>query len=115
MSDLKLRNKHYTVFAWGVLFLLLGVLMLIPGDQSAIFVLGAGIIFLGLNLVRKLNHIPVSLFSTILGVLALGLGAVALFRHVLHVHFELPIFPVLLIWIGLYFLIPAAKPAGTDH
>jgi phosphatidylserine synthase len=110
MNDTKILNKRYSTIAWGALFLWLGLLMIVPGNQSPIFVLGAGIILLGLNLVRQIRGIPVSAFSITLGCLAIGLGLVAMFRTVLNIPpFELPLLPTVLIIIGLYVLIPGPK------
>ena len=113
MQDTKYLNKRYTTIAWGILFLWLGVLMVVPGDQNAIFVLGAGVILLGLNLARSLSRIPVRAFSLTLGALAIGLGSYALLRPLLHgPHFEVGFIPLVLIVIGLYVLIPG--PSHTD-
>ena len=110
MNDIKSLNKRYVAIAWGSLFLWLGILMIVPGNQSPIFVLGAGIILLVLNLVRHLRGIPVSAFSITLGYLAIGLGLVATFRTVLNIPpFELPLLPTVLVIIGLYVLIPGPK------
>jgi hypothetical protein len=110
MNDLKFLNKRYAAFAWGIFLLWLGILMVIPGNQSPIFVVGAGIILLGLNLARRLSGIPASAFSITLGCLAVGIGLVAMFRTVLNIPpFELPFLPTALIIIGLYVLIPGTK------
>jgi hypothetical protein len=110
MNEIKILNKRYTGIAWGASFLLLGLLMLIPGDQNAIFVLGGGLILLSLNLVRYLTKIPVSAFSITLGSLAAGLGLYALLRPLLHApRFEVEFIPLVLIVIGLYVLIPGSK------
>jgi hypothetical protein len=63
-----------------------------------------------LNLARFLSKIPTNGFTTVLGILASALGLAALFRPVLNIpRFELDLFPLLLIVIGLYFLIPGPK------
>jgi hypothetical protein len=110
MNDLNSLNKRFSAFAWGAFFIWMGVLMVIPGNQSPVFVLGAGILILGLNLARFLRGIPPSPFSITLGCLAVGLGLVAMFRTVLHIPaFELPFIPTALIVLGLYVLIPGPK------
>ncbi len=110
MNENTALNKRYTAFAWGALFLLLGILMAIPGDQNGLFLLGAGIIFLGLNLVRKLQGIPLNLFSTLVGFLALVGGAYALARSTLGLpHVEIGFIPLVLIVVGLYILIPGPQ------
>ena len=115
MKDIRVRNKRYAAIAWGSLFLLLGILMLIPGDQNGIFILGAGVILLGLNLARSLSGIRVSAFSITLGALAVVLGLYALLRPLLGApHIEVDIIPLVLIVVGLYVLIPGPKRAGSQ-
>ncbi len=115
MNGIKTLDKRYQTIAWGALLILLGSLSLIPGEQNAIFVLGAGIILLGLNLARYISKIPMNGFTITLGVLVSALGSMALLRPALNFpRFELPLFPLLLIAIGLYLLIPSPKLAATD-
>jgi len=110
MNDKKSLNKRYIALAWGSLFLWLGILMILPGNQSPIFMLGAGVILLGLNLARAISGIPISVFSITLGSQAFVLGLVAMFRTILNIPpFDLPFFSIVLIVIGLYVLIPGPK------
>jgi hypothetical protein len=90
-------------------FILVGVLSLVPGDQTDIALLGLGIILLLLNLARYISNITVSYFTITLGVLALILGTLVMLRPVLGLHFEVPLLPVCLIVIGLYLLIPEPR------
>ncbi len=110
MNEIKVLVNRYSTIAWGILFLYLGVLMAIPGDQSGIFMLGMGIIFLGLNVARRMSNIPLNAFSMILGFLALGVGIYAVLRPLLNLpHFEVGFIPLALIVVGLYVLIPGPK------
>ena len=110
MNDIKTLNKRYEAVAWGAMFILLGGLSLIPGEQNDVFVLGIGVILLGLNLARYLSKIPMNGVTIALGIMAFLLGMVALLRPVLNLpRFELPLFPVLLIAIGVVILGQAAK------
>ena len=110
MNDIKNLDKRYQTIAWGGIFLLLGILALIPGNQDAVFVLALGIIFLGLNLARYVSKIPVVPFSIIIGCLAFILGTVALLRPVLNIPpFDVPALPLVMIVLGLYILIPGPK------
>lgn len=112
MNDPKGLNKRYIAISLGALLLLLGVLMIIPGNQSPIFVLVAGMILLGLNLARAVGGMRMSAFSITLGCLAFGLGSLAMFRTVLGIPpFDLPFIPTALIIIGMYVLIPGPKYA----
>jgi hypothetical protein len=110
MNAIKLQNKQLTGIAWGSLFLFLGILMVIPGDQNSLFLLGAGVIFLALNGLRRYLNYPVNIFSTLMGFLALGAGVYGLVRPVLGLpHYQVDVLPLLLIVIGLYILIPGPK------
>src|SRR5512135_1298514 len=103
-------DKRYRSIAWGALFILVGALSLIPGDQTSLAILGCGVILLGLNLVRSLSRIPMNGFTLALGAAAFLAGGLALFRTQLGLHFEVELLPVLLIAVGVYFLWPARKP-----
>ena len=110
MNTEKLDN-HLQTAAWGIILMLLGGLSLLPGDQTSIFILGIGIILLGLNLLRYAKGIPTNSFSIAFGTVAFTLGGIASLRSILgwKFHLELPLFPILLIAFGLYLLIPAPK------
>ena len=112
MKDRKTLDKRYEAIAWGAGFIWVGILGLIPGEQNSIGVLSIGLILLGLNLARYLSKIPTNGFTTVLGILTSGLGLVVLLRPVLNIpRFEVDFFPLLLIVIGLYILIPGPKRA----
>ncbi len=117
MDNWKALDRRYQAIAWGAGFVWTGTLSLInlnlmPGEQNGIGVLGIGLILLGLNLARFLSQIPTNGFTTVLGILASVLGLAALLRPVLNIpRFDLDFFPLLLIVIGLYFLIPGPKRA----
>ncbi len=110
MYDTKL-DKRLQTGVWGIILILLGGLSVVPGDQAGIFVLGTGIILLGLNLMRYINKYPVNGFSTTFGAVALMLGGLASLRLILgwEFRYELSFFPILLIAIGLYLLIPPPR------
>jgi hypothetical protein len=111
VNELKVLNQRYEAIAWGAIFLLLGFLMFIPGDQNNVFVLVIGIILLGLNLVRSLTQIAVNRFTVIIGTMALVLGGLSLLWPVVGngTRFEVDIFPFIILAIGLYLLIPGTK------
>ncbi len=79
---------------WGLFLIMLGGLAFIPQVPGGLWLVGAGIIMLGLNAARYSYGIPMSLFSLGLGVLAILLGLASIFG------FDLPLFPLLLILIG---------------
>jgi uncharacterized membrane protein len=115
MQEITLENwkpldKRYEAIAWGVGFVWIGILGLIPGNQNGIGLLSIGLILLGLNLARFLRHIPLNGFTIVLGILLSTLGLVSLIRSMLNFPpLELDLFPIMLIVIGLYFLVPGQK------
>jgi hypothetical protein len=89
-------NKRLEGVAWGLFLIMLGGLWLVPADQipSGTWLIGVGLIMLGLNVARYLNQIPMSAFTIVLGVIALALG-LSDFLGI-----GLPLFPILVILLG---------------
>lgn len=108
MMNTKETDRRLQTAAWGIIIILFGGLGLVPGDQTNLFVLGIGVILLGLNLIRYINKIPINGFSTTFGMVALVLGGTASLRSILgwKTHLELSLIPILLIALGFYLLIP---------
>ncbi|MBI1880962.1 MAG: hypothetical protein HYR94_22510 [Chloroflexi bacterium] len=65
---------------------------------------GIRLILLGLNVVRLLNGIPTSGFTITLGILALVWGGLELAGSVFSLPFELPVFAIVLIVLGVSLL-----------
>lgn len=84
-------------------------MQLLPSLPGGIGAIGIGAILVGLNLARYWKGQPTTGFTTTLGILALLLGALELARPLLHLSFELPIFAILLLALGLITLISALK------
>ena len=66
--------------AWGAFLILLGGFMFVPEStiKSGWWGIGMGLVFLGLNGARYLNHLKMSGFTTFLGVLSLIGGTLSL-------------------------------------
>ena len=109
MKNLKALNQTFEAITWGTLFIFLGILSLIPGVPPGAGTLGIGIILLGLSLARYLSKIPINVFTVTLGAIALVLGAIVLSSSLLGFQLEGPLFPALLMAIGVYWLICSAK------
>ena len=111
MNNLKVLNGRLETITWGIILILLSVLMIIPGDQGNLFLLGTGVVFLGLNMARSALGISLNWFSITLGALALILGGLGVLWPVLGIktHVKVDIFPLILLAVGLYLLIPAPK------
>lgn len=104
MDDAKSLNRRYETIAWGAFFIWLGITSLFPGLPNGASTIGIGLIFLGLNAARMFSDIPLSGFTVTLGVLALVLGGAEMARALLHFEFDLPVFPIVLIVLGVLML-----------
>ncbi len=94
-------NKRLQNISWGLFLIMLGGLGLVPNAviPGGTWLIGAGLIMLGLNAARFINGIPMSGFTIGLGILALLAGASDFFGV------QLPLFPILLILIGAEILV----------
>jgi hypothetical protein len=90
-------NKRLEAIAWGLFLIMIGGLWLLPDETvpEGTWLLGVGIIMLGLNSARRLYGIKMSGFTIFLGIVASIIGIGALFGV------DLPIFPILIILWGL--------------
>jgi hypothetical protein len=104
MENTRTLNRNLETMAWGALFIWWGITELFQFLPHGTGAIGIGLIFLGLNLARSLNGLPTSGFSTTLGILALVLGGLELASSVLRLPFELPVFAILLIVLGVILL-----------
>lgn len=79
---------------WGLFLIMIGGLAFVPSVPSGIWLVGVGLIMLGINAARYANGIPMSNFTMVLGAIALlsGLGSMT--------GMSLPVWPLLVILIG---------------
>ena len=104
MENTRTLNRNLETVAWGAFFIWWGITELfnfLPHGTGAI---GIGLIWLVLNAARALKGVPISGFTTTLGILALVLGGLELASSVMRLPFELPIFAILLIVLGVILL-----------
>ena len=89
-------NKRLEAIGWGLFLIMLGGIWLVPDERvpQGIWLIGAGLIMLGINGVRYLNGIKMSGFTSVLSILALAAGLSGLFGV------KLPLFAILLVLIG---------------
>src|SRR5512135_2182416 len=89
-------DRRLTGISWGLFLIMIGGLGLVPGNlvPGGLWLIGAGLIMLGLNAARYMNGIKMSGFTIVLGILALMSGIGDFFGA------NLPLFPILLILIG---------------
>ena len=90
-------DNRLNAIGWGLFLVMLGGLWLAPEEMvpEGTWLIGTGLIILGLGVVRYLNDIKVSWFWIGLGVLALGTGVGEI------VGLSVPVFPILLIIAGV--------------
>ena len=99
MATMERHGRHeldhqFERVSWALFLIMIGGLALVPGVPGGTWLIGTGLIMLGLNAVRQVNGIPTSTFTIVVGILALALGAAQVLGT------DLPLLPVLLILIG---------------
>jgi hypothetical protein len=104
MNNGRMSNCDFETIAWGAIFIWWGLTELVPFLPDGTGALGIGLILLGLNAARALSGIPTRRFTTTLGILAVVWGGLDLARSVLHLPFDLPVFPILVIVVGVLVL-----------
>jgi hypothetical protein len=104
MDNIRKLNRNLETMAWGALFIWWGITELFQFLPHGTGAIGIGLILLGLNVTRALNGVPASGFTSILGILALVLGGLELAGSVLRLPFEIPVFAILLIVLGVILL-----------
>jgi hypothetical protein len=99
-------NKRLEDIGWGFFLLLIGTLLLLPGEfvSQGAWLIGAGLIMLGLNGIRYLNDISVSHFTVFLGFVALLVGLASFFG------LRPPLFAIFLALIGLSIIVRSLFP-----
>jgi hypothetical protein len=97
-------NKRLETVSWGLFLIMLGGLAFVKDVPEGTWLIGVGVIMLGLNAVRLLAGIRASWFTLILGTIALlaGLGSV--------LGVDIPVGPLLIILIGLAIIVRALQP-----
>lgn len=109
MENTRKFNFDLEGIAWGAFFIFWGITEMITSLPEGTGAIGIGLILIGLNIARSLNGRPTSSFTTTFGILALLLGGLELARPLLHLSFELPIFAILLLTLGVILLIRELK------
>ena len=87
-------DRRLEGISWALFLIMIGGIGLIQGVPQGTWLVGTGLIMLGLNAARYVNGLGVSYFSVVLGVAALALGVGGM------TGLDVPFFPVLLIIIG---------------
>lgn len=98
-------NKKLETIAWGTFFIWWGVTALLNFMPAGINTIGIGLILVGLNGARYYLQIPTSGFTIVLGVIALVLGGFEFIKTIFTLPFQLEVFPILLIVLGVVLLL----------
>ena len=90
-------NKKLEAVSWGLFLIMIGGLWLLPDETipEGTWLIGVGVIMMGLNAARYRYGIKVSGFTVVLSIIALSIGISDIFGV------DLPVFPILLILWGL--------------
>ena len=104
MENVRTSNQKLEAIAWAAIFIWWGLTELFQSFPPGIGAIGLGIILLGLNAARSRSGLPASGFTLTLGILALIWGGLDLTAAVMHLSFELPVFAILLIVLGMIVL-----------
>jgi hypothetical protein len=93
---------------WALFLIMIAALALLPDGwvPAGTWLAGAGAIMVALNVARHFNGIRISGFTTVVGLIALALGLSSV------AGVALPIFPILLVAIGLQLLYTAVVRRG---
>lgn len=109
MADTTNLDHRLDVLGWGVFFLMTGVLLLIPGLPEGSWLIGLGILLLGLAGVRVALGLAFEWFGVILGSSALlaGFGAMA--------GLDIPVFAFFLVACGLALIAGVLSKGGLQR
>jgi hypothetical protein len=100
------RLRQIDSAAWAVFFIWVGIVMLVglPWDW---FLVGVGVLILGVQVVRRQWNLKTETFSIVIGLIILAAGAWDLLL------LPLPLMPILLIALGAYLLWKTLSPTAT--
>ncbi len=104
MENTNKLNRTFEAIGWGALFIWWGITELATPLPAGTGLIGVGLILLGLNVARRSSGVATNGFSTIVGVLALVWGGLELAGASLSLPFELPVFAILMIVLGVIVL-----------
>jgi hypothetical protein len=107
MDNARKLDTGLDALGWGALFMWWGITLLFTSWPEGIGALGVAVILFALNAVRLQKGVPVNVFSTTVALLALVLGVLQLAGSLLNLSYELPVFPILLIVLGVTVVVRA--------
>lgn len=113
MNTIQTLKRDFDTMAWGAFFIWWGITEMVqfPEGTGAV---GIGLILLGLNVARSLNGLPTNGFTLTLGILALAWGGLELAGSILQLPFELPVFAIVLIVLGVILLVRELQRSSNE-
>ncbi len=114
MNDKRLQKRDFGAIAWGAFFIWWGITELFPSLPAGSGPLGIGLILLGLNAARHYSGEPTNHFSISVGILAVIWGGLELAGVVLNLPFEIPVFAILLIVLGVMIVAPELSRSRNE-
>ncbi len=111
-NEKQYQKRDFDAIAWGAFFILWGITELFPSLPKGTGALGIGLILLGLNAARHLSGLPLSRFTITVGILAVVWGGLDLAGVLLRLPFEIPVFAILLVVLGMIVL---ARQFSANH
>jgi hypothetical protein len=119
MDDAKILDRKYEAIGWGLLLIWWGLRWsLLSGLPEGSGLIGTGLLFLGIAVVRSMNGLPTSGSTKIIGILALVWGGLELVNSTSLLAVKLPVFEILLIVLGGILLangLRQPRPAGLGE
>ncbi len=103
-NETQYQKRDFDAIAWGAFFILWGITELFPSLPHGTGALGIGLILLGLNAARYLSGLTTSPFTITVGILAMVWGGLDLAGVLLSLPFEIPVFAILLVVLGVIVL-----------
>lgn len=104
MTNAQTLHRNLEEITWGTLLIWWGITELAGSLPDGTTAVGMGLILLGVNGARALKGIPTNGFGVTIGILALVWGGLELAGAVFSLPFELPVFAILLIVLGVIVL-----------
>lgn len=114
MNDKRLQKRDFEAIAWGAFFIWWGITELFPSLPAGSGPLGIGLILLGLNAARHYSGESTNHFSISVGILAVIWGGLELVGVVLNLPFEIPVFAILLIVLGVMIVAPELSRSRNE-
>jgi hypothetical protein len=96
-------NERDERIAWGLFFVMLGVTQLVPAAPSGSWLVGAGVILLGLCAARLRRRVPIEWFTLGLGLLVMIEGVAEWSGR------DVPVLPIVMIVVGMRLLVNARR------